>query len=373
MIELALPLLRNTGLMAVVALAYGIILSQWRHAPAAIVLGLLCGLGAILAMLDPTEVTPGVLVDSRTTLITLSGLFGGPVAAGISGVMAALFRIHLGGAGSFAGVTIIAISAMLGLVVHHFIIAANREPCARDVVWAASMAPMLSLGIFALPFEMAVDVFGKTFVPLNAVRVFGIMFLGMLILHERQRIKAEEEVHRLAFTDELSGLANRRAFLRRLDRAWSSWKESGQSFWLIIVDIDFFKTINDTFGHASGDEAIRTLAALIRAECRKEDFAARLGGEEFALLLTDTPPRDGPKMAERLRMRVAQSVAETEAGQIRFTVSVGVCEPSDSTASADALLVSADQALYRAKRNGRNAVVVDRGAGLLDTPIHPPH
>jgi diguanylate cyclase (GGDEF)-like protein len=157
-----------------------------------------------------------------------------------------------------------------------------------------------------------------------------------------------------AFTDHLTGLANRRRFERQLDREVGRVERFSHPFSLLMMDIDSFKDLNDSFGHDAGDEAIRRIGRVLREGTRGIDLAARIGGEEFAVLLVETSKEGGFEVAERLR----QAIKALEIPKARhITASFGVAEcPTDAQTAAD-VLKAADVALYAAKRNGRDRVV----------------
>ena len=160
-----------------------------------------------------------------------------------------------------------------------------------------------------------------------------------------------------AFTDHLTGLANRRRFERQLEREVARVERFERPFTLLMLDIDNFKKLNDTFGHDAGDDAIRRLGRVLREGTRGIDLAARIGGEEFAVLLVETSKDGGSDVAERLRAAI-KSLEIPRGGNI--TASFGVAEcPSDAQTAAD-ILKAADVALYEAKRNGRDQVVALR-------------
>jgi len=157
-----------------------------------------------------------------------------------------------------------------------------------------------------------------------------------------------------AFTDHLTGLANRRRFERQLEREVARIGRYGHAFSLLMIDIDSFKDLNDSFGHDAGDEAIRRLSKVLREGTRGIDLAARIGGEEFAVLLVETSKQGGFEVAERLRAAI--KVLEIPNAR-HITASFGVAEcPSDAQTAAD-VWKAADVALYEAKRNGRDRVV----------------
>jgi two-component system, cell cycle response regulator len=161
----------------------------------------------------------------------------------------------------------------------------------------------------------------------------------------------------LSTHDSLTGLVNYRELHRLLADEAERSRRYGRPFALLMLDIDHFKTINDTYGHLAGDKALRALAALVRGEVRPTDVVARYGGEEFVLVLPETAGPGAMILAERLRARVAaHAVAVTGDRPISMTVSIGVASYPDGAKSVQKLLSAADQALYAAKSAGRNRV-----------------
>jgi len=163
--------------------------------------------------------------------------------------------------------------------------------------------------------------------------------------------RAQHRLAELAITDELTRLPNRRALRDRLDLL-AAEAARGRKFSVAIVDIDHFKKVNDTFGHAIGDEVLIAVAKALKESVRRSDMVARMGGEEFCVLQTDIDVDRMTMLTERLRGAI-EAIAEP----VRITASFGVCH-SSKTIEPTALLHHADQALYGAKRDGRNRVMV---------------
>jgi diguanylate cyclase (GGDEF)-like protein/PAS domain S-box-containing protein len=172
------------------------------------------------------------------------------------------------------------------------------------------------------------------------------------------RRQAEAEVARLATTDPLTGVANRRRFLEQLGMELDRGRRFGDVAALLMVDVDNFKAVNDTRGHAAGDAVLQHLAELARLCLRRVDLFGRLGGEEFGILLPGTNRAGAVLFAERFRSQVEGSPAKTAKGLIPVTVSIGLVEFGPGESDPDAILASADAALYRAKQAGRNRVEV---------------
>ena len=156
-----------------------------------------------------------------------------------------------------------------------------------------------------------------------------------------------------AFTDYLTGLANRRRFERQLEREVTRTLRYNHPFCLLLLDVDNFKRVNDTYGHDAGDEVIRHLATTLLAETRGIDLAARMGGEEFAVILPETNFERGAEVAERLRLAIGEMQVPT-AG--RITASFGVAAFPACAATWRELIAVSDAALYQAKRLGRDRV-----------------
>lgn len=166
-----------------------------------------------------------------------------------------------------------------------------------------------------------------------------------------------DQLERLATTDTLTEAYNRRHFLFLAEKEWARFDRHDSPLALLMLDIDNFKAINDRFGHVVGDSVIRHVATLCREETRTSDILARLGGEEFALLLPETDLRQACIIAERLRVKVAAEPTATSDITIPFTISIGLAQATIGTADIGDLLKAADDALYEAKRGGRNCIV----------------
>jgi diguanylate cyclase (GGDEF)-like protein/PAS domain S-box-containing protein len=175
---------------------------------------------------------------------------------------------------------------------------------------------------------------------------------------EQKRLEAD--LREMAATDMLTGLPNRRHFLGQLEQEKARVSRAEEKCAAVLmIDIDHFKIVNDTFGHATGDHVLRHLATLMREDLRKIDTVGRLGGEEFAVILPGADLASAEIFAERLRKQVAESPAKHEGRTIALTISIGVTEIKPLDLSADDALTRADRALYRAKECGRNRVTVE--------------
>lgn len=176
-------------------------------------------------------------------------------------------------------------------------------------------------------------------------------------LAERLHQQAEE-FERQAREDVLTGLPNRRAFDEVLSRDFARSRRAGHPLSLVMLDLDHFKRVNDTWSHAIGDKVLRDVADLLRASCRESDLPARLGGEEFALVLYDTQLEDALLICERLRSLFHAHPCWAEVEALRVTFSAGVVQRTDGDTSPVQLIERADRALYQAKAEGRDRFCV---------------
>jgi two-component system cell cycle response regulator len=176
---------------------------------------------------------------------------------------------------------------------------------------------------------------------------------------QSQLIAAREELRREATHDSLTGLWSRAAVLGILAREVHQARREGAPLALVMVDIDRFKSVNDTYGHLVGDAVLREVAHRVESRVRGGDIVGRYGGEEFVVVLPGCDGRSAVEVAERLRSAVADAPVERAPGPLRVTVSLGVAaEHGDGDLAADPLLRAADEALYRAKAEGRNRTVL---------------
>ena len=184
-----------------------------------------------------------------------------------------------------------------------------------------------------------------------------VMVSRIRLAHELEH--ARQQADRMAMTDELTQINNRRAFLQRAEQMACFAQRQGTELCVIMFDIDHFKLINDTHGHAMGDEVLRRTGALLQRSCRSSDVAGRLGGEEFALALPDSSLHDAHRIALALKAGLENLACDTVDGvRLNIAASFGLARVSACAYDLLATLNQADKALYAAKRAGRNQVVV---------------
>lgn len=174
---------------------------------------------------------------------------------------------------------------------------------------------------------------------------------------DEERQQAVEELRKMATTDELTGVANRRVFWEAIEQRYDEFMRYEVPMTVAIIDLDYFKQVNDNYGHAAGDEVLRQFCDRTQAELRDMDLFGRLGGEEFAVLLPYTPAEEAVLALERIRKAIADDPMVVDGEQISITMSAGIAQLQQADGKLDHWLARADEALYKAKDQGRNQCV----------------
>jgi len=171
------------------------------------------------------------------------------------------------------------------------------------------------------------------------------------------------ELKKLANTDTLTGLANRRHVFERLNELWSLAERHGQPVACIMLDVDHFKRVNDTHGHATGDEVLKVVARIIAKQVRRYDVCGRFGGEEFIIICPQTTREGAGILGERVRQAVEAQPVSVNGASVAVRISAGVAARRPESATPDGMIAEADAMLYQAKQNGRNQVWVADAEG----------
>ncbi len=189
--------------------------------------------------------------------------------------------------------------------------------------------------------------------------VIEAMLLAAAVVRRVQQVRqTSERAREQALRDPLTGLYNRRAFFELGWPLWHGTERRGDAMSLLMVDIDHFKRINDTYGHDRGDEVIQAVGHALQLVARAQDLVVRWGGEEFVVLLPGTAPQDAHALAERVRQEVADLKLAGDGGPLQLTISVGACDRGPAHRGLGELITQADAALLQAKQSGRNQVVI---------------
>ncbi|GHC73807.1 diguanylate cyclase [Limoniibacter endophyticus] len=359
-----IALLNSVGLVALVAMAYGsVIRITGKPIHTGILTGLLFGAAGVISMIDPFVLDPGIMIDGRNLAVALSGLFGGGLSVVCTLVLVIGYRLLEGGVGIASGVP----SAILSGVAGYYCMrsAAVRPYQPRTLVKLAALVSCSTATVFLLPWEFAVRIvseFGFFFTLLNFVV---ILFAGQFLSREEARLKLEVRLTEEAATDPLTRLANRRTFDLKAPLLARNASVTDRPYSVLLIDIDHFKRINDTWGHPAGDDILRQIADLISEQVREGDLVSRYGGEEIALILPQLGAEEAQQVAERIRASVDTKQFRAGVQLIPVTVSIGVAVSSRPPRPFPIVFKAADEALYLAKHNGRNRIELAGGRPLL--------
>ncbi len=192
---------------------------------------------------------------------------------------------------------------------------------------------------------------------LSEVEVGGKKMLQALVRDIAKRESMENKLKHLALSDPLTGADNRRSFLEKGAYELLRSRRYNHSFSFLMMDIDHFKAVNDTYGHQVGDEVLKELVSQSTKIIRATDIFGRLGGEEFAVILPETDDETAREMGERLRKELSKLSVKSDQGEIQVSVSIGLAMLEDDTDTLVAIIGRADSALYKAKETGRNCLV----------------
>lgn len=270
---------------------------------------------------------------------------------------------------------------------------AMYTPRATDSVFAwALLIPILShlllgrrMGFRVALFFMLVSVlifFDKNYddpelmqaIPIANLTLLSLTIFTLSHAYEVSRERTEQTLYRMANTDFLTGLANRTRFRDIFEREKRRAERNRSPLAVLLLDLDFFKAINDEHGHDVGDSALVYVAQMLVRRLRTTDLICRLGGEEFGIILTETDSRKAMMVAEELRASLARSPMPAEDTEITMTMSIGIAELGADGETLRELLAAADRLLYQAKADGRNRIAV-RGDRVPDGPwpesVHP--
>lgn len=239
--------------------------------------------------------------------------------------------------------------------------------------YAAGAATLIVRGIvdWAEPHVFESALAGNTYHGLLYLGTLALIVGGSFAFLLMHKERSDEETSRLATTDPLTGVFNRRTFIELAEQELARARRAGSSLAVMMLDLDHFKRVNDTYGHLTGDEVLVAFTRLIRDCVRRGDLVVRYGGEEFCVLLPGTTLSAATALAERIRARCAAHALTANA--FKVTVSIGLTAYAGATdATLGGLLARADEALYRAKEEGRNRVIalpLNEGSATTQRPL----
>ncbi|HYH02396.1 MAG TPA: diguanylate cyclase [Bacillota bacterium] len=319
-----------------------------------IISGIIWGLLGVLLMEFGLRPLPTVIVDFRNIAIILSAYYGGFISVAVTGLIIGLVRILGYGVTEASRAAVI---MMVFIIIGTGIIAQVKMVYWKKWTYMNALCLILSSILFFTVItdrRILVDVLLSFWVSTFILGLFIFFYTQLLFSYGKQYRKWKVE----AVKDFLTGLYNVRQFKRVFTEQASAAVEHKKAFSLLMIDIDFFKKVNDTYGHAEGDNVLKVVSALLLKVCRGSDQVFRVGGEELAVLLSNCGSKKAMEVAERIRKTIASyQFFSSENKPYKITVSIGVATYPDSVPDPDKMIALADNALYEAKRTGRNRAV----------------
>ncbi|MBB4121514.1 diguanylate cyclase [Martelella radicis] len=337
---------------ALIVMGYGMVLRHFRgkwYEDYASAVVLACG--ALAAMTNPIVLETGYIFDARAVFIALAGPFAGPGGAVLVAACTALPRIMIGGDGMMAGVAGIIIAAAAGII-FTWIVPQKRTP--GSFLLLGCLAALMVLSLFLLEFHTALALMESIGFTLTLVNILGIVLLGSALEATKRSADYLRDVEFNAERDPLTGLYNRRA-LEQFEHSLGQSVAPDKRFGCVVLfDIDRFKSVNDRYGHARGDEVLQRIANTVTSRMRRSDLVVRYGGEEIAVVLLSTSVDDAFRIAEHIRSLVEKLVFSHQRESFSVTISAGIAAFTVGETQLEEAFDYADRALYQAKNAGRN-------------------
>lgn len=321
---------------------------------AKVCVGVFCGLIGILLLVYSISVKEtNTLIDLRAFAIMIASYVGGFIPTVISGLMILTFRLICYERNVSAIIAVLQILLYIGLF---YVI--DRRVNIRWKNWIYKL--LLQMLIVLITYYYLLNSINEIFTILLLYSIF-LVLTGVLEYLLLEYVRTSNELYQRYKNDStkdfLTGLNNTRQFDKILNMAFERVQLNNETLSCLMIDIDHFKKVNDTYGHAAGDMVLKELAQILKQSIRSVDIAARVGGEEFCVLLFQCPKDQTLEMATRINKAVeAHEFPIGNDSKIRITVSVGISMYPELTPDLDALKEAADTALYTAKRSGRNRV-----------------
>ncbi|MDZ5784199.1 diguanylate cyclase [Marinococcus luteus] len=323
--------------------------------------GTASGLLGLVLLAYTIPLNDTTIVDLRLVPVTLMAVFGGWVPTIITGTIVAGGRLLMDFSPSAVpALLLIALSVVSGGIIHTAV-----KNIWRRAAWMIVLTNLYMTVLLSILMPLTVSLPASTFYFLASTTGTGVSVYMFVHLNKVNQMFNRYQYQ--AYRDNLTALYNQRAFQELLGQAAEEYPANSRSLSLLVLDIDYFKHINDSHGHLEGDMVLKQLSHVIVASIRPDDVAFRIGGEEFGVILYDCDETHALTIAERIRADVARTpfIVAGRPTPLFITVSIGVGAYPASGKNVHALYELADQALYQAKREGRNCVCSAGAAGLI--------
>lgn len=323
--------------------------------PLKVLMGAIAGLLGILLMNYSFRVDNATIADLRSIPIMIAAIYGGFFSSVLASVIIAAYRIF------HFGVCFTSMSSVVVILLRGFgfgIISLLKVKRKRKWVYCIIYSIILSLGAILIVTDRSAAML-KTFIIFNMSLSIISFFTYSYIEYIIESVKLYRRYRNESIVDFLTGLNNTRQFNNVFNNIAQRAVEKGEYLSLLFIDIDFFKNVNDTYGHGAGDSALKKVAEILRNTCRDYDIVSRNGGEEFTVILLDCTSARAVEIAEKIRKNVEESKFYISKDiEVSITISIGISTYPNLTGNINELLEDADNALYQAKSKGRNKVVL---------------
>ncbi|MDD7793727.1 GGDEF domain-containing protein [Clostridium sp. 'White wine YQ'] len=318
-----------------------------------ILLGIFCGLAGCLLILYSIQTYNKVLIDLRVISVMIAAFYGGFVSSIIATFIIALFRVGYFG---LSYISVIASTSLIMVALIFSYISKSRFSFIKKFIIMSVINIIYGIVLYSVLINDS-----KIISLINFSFTISTIIVSIIVYYTLKYISKTNELYRkLRFEstkDYLTGLNNVREFDKLLNKHIHSAVEKNENISILMIDIDYFKNINDTYGHSSGDLILKQLSNLLVKSCRSFDVVSRNGGEEFTTILLDCDYEHAFNIAERMRKAVEEYAFIIEGNkEINITVSIGVGTYPYPIQEINTILKVADDALYNAKRSGRNKV-----------------
>lgn len=328
-----------------------------------ILLGFISGVLGCILMVFSVTVTPNIIMDLRNIAIILASMFGGIVSSIIASMIIGIFRMLYYGIET-SSIIAFFVAVCLGLGCPFF----TTRVKTPNLKWFS--VTLFSTIIVSIPFIVFIKDMQLLMRLLTAYWITNFLLALLLSQYLKGLIRVNRLYQKYKYEsslDFLTGLNNVREFDKIFNEISHKAIERKELLSLLFIDIDYFKLVNDTYGHAEGDVVLKELGNLLLKTCRSFDIVSRNGGEEFSVMLMACPAEQAFDIAERLRSTVEQhTFTLSNMKTISITISIGIATYPTTTEDIGKLIEQADRALYRAKRSGRNKVIFQEGYAISE-------
>lgn len=353
-IEIVMLFLQPVGLAVMLIYTYGFFQRSLKSKPLVdMLMGIMFGIAACIAMLAPIPIAEGIIIDIRNLFIGIAGAFFGLIGGGVALLIGIASRVAIGGDGVTLGVSAMVLVTLMGGIWANFI-----RPRVDHNLKAFSVLGLMIATDMLLALFLPAEVRNRFFIDLGPMMfctyLIGSILLSQLITRERSLIDEARELASAAKTDPLTNLANRATAAAEFsDLPRPKYRDHGQT--MLCIDVDKFKDINDRHGHPRGDRVLVDIAQRLSSCVRPSDILSRISGDEFLIVLHDITPDQARAVADRCLTAVNSAPVSADGVDIDVSISVGAVW-TKSKPNFTAFREIADEALYRAKALGRNCV-----------------